>query len=316
MSYRRYLDQRLKLQHFRAVDAIEAHGSLLKAAATLSLTQPALSKTLHEAEEILQTRLFDRHPRGVRPTAAGAVFVESARRLMAELRRLDERLDAISSRSRGTLAIGVLPVAAAGVLPGVLTRMKALEPDIRIRLEQGRTEELLPLLASGEIDLIVGRLYEPAIPDVFEREPLWTEPISVLARTGHPIFLDETLHVDHLKRYDLILPTVTQRVGQEIERLLQKLDLAPTTAYRSSSYGFIREMLFGGDFIAIMPRLMMVGDLLRGSLRLVPMPLPSPDRPAGLIRPRDQALPPAGRAFVEILRGFIDDLAAHGLSGD
>ena len=65
------------------------------------------------------------------------------------------------------------------------------------------------------------------------------------------------------------MPTVTQRVGQEIERLLQNLDLAPTTAYRSSSYGFIREMLFGGDFIAIMPRLMMVGDLLRGTLRLV-----------------------------------------------
>ena len=53
---------------------------------------------------------------------------------------------------------------------------------------QGRTEDLLPLLASGELDLIVGRLYEPATPDGFVREPLWEEPISILARTEHPIF--------------------------------------------------------------------------------------------------------------------------------
>src|SRR6202034_4824922 len=80
MAPNRHLDQRLKLHHFRAVDAIEAHGSLLKAAAALSVTQPALSKSLHEAEDVLQIRLFDRHPRGVKPTAAGSAVVDVARR--------------------------------------------------------------------------------------------------------------------------------------------------------------------------------------------------------------------------------------------
>lgn len=48
-------------------------------------------------------------------------------------------------------------------------------------------EDLFPLLAAGEIDLIAGRLYEPAGPDGFVREALWSEPISFLARAGHPI---------------------------------------------------------------------------------------------------------------------------------
>jgi LysR family pca operon transcriptional activator len=313
MTSNRHLDQRLKVQHFRAVDAIATHGSLLKAATALSLTQPALSKSMRDVEDILKVKLFDRNPRGVAPTAAGLAFIESARRLLAELRRLDETLDVFSNPSQGAIAVGVLPAAASGVLPGVLARIKAVEPDIRIRMEEGRTEDLLPLLAAGEIDLIVGRLYEPTLPDAFEREALWTEPMSILARVNHPIFQNATVTAEHLRLYDLVLPTVTQRMGQEIEQLLRRLELAPRTSYRSSSAGFIREMLHDGDFLSIMPGLMMVGDVLRGSLCLAPLPIASPERPAGLIRRKDMPLTPAGRVFVEVLRAYAQDLARKGI---
>ena len=310
---RRYLDQRLRLSLLRAVDAVEVHRSLLKASAVLGVTQPALTKSLHELEDIVQTRLFDRHSRGVRPTEAGLVFVQTARRVLAELRRLDEALDQLSTPGSGAVALGALPVAAAGVLPGALARLKAAYPDIKVRLQQGRTEDLLPLLASGEIDLIVGRLYEPAVPDQFSREPLWTEPISILARTEHPIF-SGAVTVDALRRYELVLPTVSQRVGQEIEHLLALLGLQPTISLRSSSYDFIREMLHATDLISVMPRLMMVGDLLRGTLKVVPLPIPAPDRPAGLVLPRDHALPPAGRAFIACLRTYVSEIAERGIA--
>jgi LysR family pca operon transcriptional activator len=314
MTTRRYLDQRLRLHLLRAVDAIETHRSLLKASAGLGLSQPALSKSLQELEETLQLRLFDRHPRGVTPTEAGSVVVSSARRILAELRRLDEELDLLSRPDGGTVALGALPVAAAGVLPGTLTRLKETHPEIRVRLQQGRTEELLPLLASGEIDLIVGRLYAPQVPDGFEREPLWTEPISILARAQHPLFAVGRMSIEELRRYDLVLPTVTQRVGQEIETLLSALGLTPTSSLRSSSYGFIREMLHGTDLLSIMPRLMMAGDLLRGTLRVVPLPITAEDRHAGLILPRGRPLPPAGRLFVTCLRSYMAELAERGIA--
>ncbi len=315
MTAKRYLGQKLRLQHLRAVDAIEKYGSLLKAAAALGLSQPALTKSLHEAEDILQLRLFDRHPRGVRPTEAGSVFVRSARRILAELRRLDEELDELTSFGGGILALGALPVAATGVLPGVLTRLRASHPRIKVRLQQGRLEELQPLLASGEIELIVGRLYEPAVPDGYKREPLWTEPISILARAGHPIFF-EAVTVDALRRHDLALPTITQRVGQEIEHLLSLLGIDPASSLRSSSYGFIREMLHGTDMLSVMPRLMMVGDLLRGTLRVVPLPIPVPDRPAGLIQLRGRSLSGAGQAFAACLRIYVAEIADSGITAD
>jgi LysR family pca operon transcriptional activator len=314
MTAPRHLDRRLRLQHLRAIDAIAAQGSVLKAAASLGLSQPALSKSLLEAEDIAGTKLFDRHPRGVVATAAGLLFVATARKMIADLKRLDEALDISGDPDRGALALGVLPVAASGVLPGALTRLRALRPEIRVRIEQGRTGDLAPLLAAGEIDLIVGRLYEPATPDSFERQALWSEPIAALARTGHPIFAHERIEREHLSAYDLAQPTMSQRVGQETEWLLQKLGLEQRVAFRSSSYVFIRELLIGGDFLSLMPSLMMAGDLMRGALKLAPLPIQSPVRLAGFIKPGDRPLSPAARAFLDALVGFVRDLAERGLT--
>jgi LysR family pca operon transcriptional activator len=312
---RRYLDQRLKLPLLRVADALEAHGSLLKASSALGVGQPALTRSLQELEEIVGTRLFERHARGVRPTEAGEVVIRLARRVLAELRRADEELDLVGSAEGGVVAVGVLPVAAVGVLPGALIRLKARHPAIQVRLQQGRTEELLPLLAAREVEMVVGRLYAPPAHDGFAREALWEEPISVLARADHPILaVHGPVPKQELARYDLVLPTVSQRVGQEIEQLLSLLDLGVSASLRSSSYGFIREMLLATDCLSVMPRLMMAGDLLRGALRVVPLPIPAPPRPAGLILPPGIAPSPAAAAFLACLRAHLAEIAARGLA--
>ena len=121
------------------------------------------------------------------------------------------------------------------------------------------------------------------------------------------------IDAEALRPFDFVLPTITQRVGQEIERLMSNMGLDAGAAFCSSSYGFIREMLLGGDSVALMPRLTMVGDLLRGALRLAPLPVAASERPAGLIQRRDAKLSPPAVLFVEVLRGYVGELAARGL---
>ncbi len=310
---KRHIDQRIRLHLLRAVDSIEAQRSVLKASASLRISQPALTKALHDLEAMLDVRLFVRSSRGMVPTPAGLAVARSARRVLAELRRLEAELDQLADPGAGTVSLGALPVAATGVLPGVLSRLARSHPDMKIRLQQGRTEDLLPLLASGEIELIVGRLYEPPVPDGFAREALWTEPMSIIARTGHPALADGPPTADTLRKYDLVLPTVTQRVGQEIEHLLSLLVLDAAAALRSSSYGLIREMLHATDRLSIMPRLMMVGDLLRGTLQVMPLPVEAPRRPAGLITAIGPVLSPAAQTFLACLRAYIAEIDARGL---
>lgn len=250
---RRFLDQRLKLPLLRVADALDTHGSLLKASAALGLGQPALTRSLRELEEITGAALFERHPRGVRPTAAGVAVIRVARRVLGELRRMKAELDALGDPEAGSVAVGVLPVAAVGVLPGTLIALRAARPGLRVNLHQRRTEELLPMLASRELDLIVGRLYAPAVPDGLQRLPMWEEPIAALARSGHPLLrrCGRAVTAAALAGYEMVLPTVSQRVGQEIEHLLALLGLPQDVPLRSSSYGFIREMLLASDAVSL-----------------------------------------------------------------
>ena len=313
---RRFLDQRLKLPLLRVADALDTHGSLLKASAALGVGQPALTRSLRELEEITGAALFDRHPRGVRPTTAGVAVIRVARRVLGELRRMEAELDALGAAGGGSIAVGVLPVAAVGILPGTLIAVRAAKPGLRVHLRQGRTEDLLPLLASRELDLVVGRLYAPAVPDGFQRVPMWEEPIAALARAGHPLLRRRgAVTAAALSEHDMVLPTVSQRVGQEIEHLLALLGLPQDVPLRSSSYGLIREMLLASDAVSIMPRSMMMGDLLRGALRVLPLPVPAPPRPAGIILPADPPPAPAVSAFIQALRAHLADIDARGFGG-
>jgi len=134
-----------------------------------------------------------------------------------------------------------------------------------------------------------------------------------LERRYSDFFDAECITVEALRRYDLVLPTVSQRVSTEIEHMLSLLMLEPTSSLRSSSYGFIREMLHGTDLISVMPRLMMAGDLLRGTLKLVPLPVDVPPRPAGLILPGNRSGSAASQAFVAALEAHVSEL--KGITG-
>jgi LysR family transcriptional regulator, pca operon transcriptional activator len=308
---RRYLDQKLKLRQLRVVDAIATHRSLQRAARTLGQTQPALTKTLHEVEAMVGARLFDRHARGMEPNALGRAVAGAARRILAEVTRLEEDLDGLEAAAAGTVAIGALPVAAAGVLPGALRLLRERHPDLRVRLVQGTTEQLLPALASGEVDLVVGQLYPPVVPDGLEREPLWDEPVSVLVRAGHPLLAMAAPTAADLAAFDLVIPTLGQRIGRDIDRVLATLGMGlPTGTLRASSITFIREMLLTGDAVTLIPRLMLRGDIDRALMAVVPLALDLPPRPAGIIRLPGRVPAPGVAAVTDCIRETVRGLGA------
>jgi len=308
----RHLDQRLKLRHFRIIEAISNHSSLLKASGALRLAQPALTRSLHEIEEVLGVRLYDRHAKGVRETQFGEAVAQCARNILAELKRLDDELDQLSRDTSVVVNVGALPVAAVGIMPGVIARLNEQRPDLEVRLVQGLTEELIPELNSGQLDLIVGRLYESLAPDGLKREVLYYEPISLMAHPEHSIFAGPGPTIENISKAKLALPTVASRLGQEIDQILVAMNIDLNSPIRSSSLAFIRELIQSGEFVAIMPRLTLAADVLRGAIRLAQLPVPMPSRPAGIIYRGDQPLPPSAAALVATLRLYTHDVLAEG----
>ena len=149
------------------------------------------------------------------------------------------------------------------------------------------------------------------MPDGFEREALWTEWISVLACSGHPSLSAERVSLDEPRCNDLVFQHPVGRPGGQ--HLLSLLGIGSATTLRFSFYGFIRGMLHGTDLLSVISRLMMVSDLLRGMLRVVPLPMPALDPPARLVLPRGHALPLAGLAFAECLHAYVAEITERGI---
>lgn len=313
MTVHRYLSRKLRMQHMRLIEALDRTRSLSEAARLLGLSQPAASKGLQDAEALTGYRLFERSVQGVTPTAAGAILIRYARRMLADLGRLDEELDRLDRPGGGLAIIGGLPVAAAGLLSPILQRLARENPDLEIRLEEGRLETLLPRLVSGEIEVILGRLYEPELPDGLTREALYDEPISLVARSGHPAFETLASGLD-LSAYPLLLPTFSQRIGREIEHFLARVEIPlPTRRIRSGSHMLIREMLHESDMVTVTPQLLVAGDVRRGGLRVLPLQTAAPPRPAGVITNPARPPSPNTRLVLEAIRAEVAErLSAEG----
>lgn len=279
----RYLEQRLKIRHLRVIDAVEQHKSVLRASQALGVSQPTLTRSLQEVEEIIGAALFERHARGVRANETGRMLAERARTLLGIIRRTEDDLAGLADDRRRSIRVGALPVAALGLMPAVIAHTNVQGARLTITLTEGRTPDLIAALERGDIDVIVGRLYEPPMPDSLTRRVLYDEPISLIARHDHPVFESGAMTAKDVARYPLVLPALSSLIQREVIYAIEELGLPIADAVQSGSVGFIRELLMNGDFITAMPRVMVAGDLTRASLKILPVEVRRSPRPAGLI---------------------------------
>jgi LysR family pca operon transcriptional activator len=308
------INARLKLRQIEIVLAVAEQGSFLAASHKLSITQPAVSKAVQEVEEIFGHAIFDRMARGVMINAFGRAVVERGLAMMSLVERLADDMVQIEQGQAGTLIIGALPTAASSVLPQTLGRLRVSNPELNIRIVQGRTAELMPQLESGRLDLIVGRLYELETDHDVRRETIYHEPVSILARAEHPLFAGSTLDASSIAAFGLVLPSLEQRLGQEVDAVIASSGLAmPPSTLRSTSISFIRELVLTSNFITVLPRLMLAGDLARGAVGIVPVAMSSGRRPAGIITLRHRRRPPSVAALLDALRDHVRELRATGL---
>jgi LysR family pca operon transcriptional activator len=89
------------------------------------------------------------------------------------------------------------------------------------------------------------------------------------------------------------------------------MGITPHQPLRSSSVAMIREILYATDSIGVIPHMMLAGDLMRGTMRLLPLPATGRPRPAGLIRRGDTALLRNAQAFVDATRDYVRGIEAQ-----
>jgi DNA-binding transcriptional LysR family regulator len=123
-----------------------------RAAESLHISQPPLSRAIRTLEQRLGVALFARSRRRVELTAEGARFLEEARRITAQLERSVLELRGIALGEQGRLRIGFVSLADYGVLPGLLKGFKTVRPGVRLSLREMLSPDQATALGAGELD--------------------------------------------------------------------------------------------------------------------------------------------------------------------
>lgn len=295
----RLLDGRLKIRHLVLVTAIADEGTLVRAAESLHITQPVVTRGLREVEEVLAAPLFERLPRGVTPTPYGQAFIERARSVLAELRAAGEEVRLLRAGQLGTVTVGTHLAGSNLLLPRAIAGLKAEHPKLTVVVREGTPDALQQWLLAGDLDLTVGRL-SPTVPVRLEQERLHQEPIRLVARAGHPVHGGRGTALAELLAYPWIFPVAQTALRAELEAVFFQEGLPlPADRVECTSMLTLRNLLVSTDVIAALPMFIAVDDR---ELRILPTALSSIRRSVGVTLPKDRAPSPAAAALLGHLR--------------
>ena len=180
------MDRRIKFRHLEAFVAIARAKRLKTAAEQLNLTQPAISKSLKDLEDILGVRLMQRDRAGVELTPEGKIFMQFAEQSTVALTQGLHKIAALNEAGGEVLRIGVLPAVAGEVLPAAVARFRAISRHTTVRIEEGPHEHLAEMLRAGGVDLVIGRLADREMMEGLSFTALYTETVVAVAAPDHP----------------------------------------------------------------------------------------------------------------------------------
>jgi DNA-binding transcriptional LysR family regulator len=215
------------------VDAVARHGSIRKAAEALHVVSSALNRRILELEEELGFELFERLPRGVRPTAAGELFLAYVRRSLKDLRQLEAQIAGLQGLMRGSIRIAVAESVTTRFLPEAIMAYQSEHPRVCFHVKVDGPVALREKLLSDEVELIL--THEAIdIPSVRVLAAI-KQPLCALVATGHPLASRTSLRLSDCAGYPLALPDESLAARGLLDMVLERsaLQLEPAMVCNS-----------------------------------------------------------------------------------
>ena len=298
-------DAHLRLRHVRTFLEIARAESVSIAADRLNITQPAVSRSLKELEEMLGTPLFHRVGRGLRLNEAGRVFQSHASASMVELLRGRDRLAKDGDLTTRRLSVGVLPTAATDLLPRAALTFREEMPHVRLHILTGPNWLLFNQLRDGTLDLVVGRMPEKDARLGVTFQQLYVEDVVLVCRPGHAI-LRQSMPEEHIADHTLILPPSGAVIAQTVERYLASIGLPEMRgAFETVALPVGRKIVGTSDALWFISRGVVADELAAGSLVAVELSSPLLSGPVGISIARSAPINVERSVLAECLRRAV-----------
>ena len=278
------------------------HRTMHAAAEAAFVSQPALSKAIHNLEDIVGVKLLDRRPRGVVPTPYGEVLFRYAKMIDSELRRATAEIDAMRGMTRGTVVVGVIPTMAA-LIGDLAIELTKSHPGLRLKLRVGFSTDLSPALRAGELDMAILLLPAGEAPPGLAFESLLDTRPTVAVRVGHPLLEQGEVTLADLGQCQWVFPEYPPTHRAIIMGAFIDAGIPPPEAVIEVSTAiFFDDMIRQSDLLTIVPSTFFDERGRGRGLASVPMQFAFPAERIGLAYREQSTLLPGAKHIREELR--------------
>ena len=234
-------------------------GSFALAARIAHVSQPTLSQQVRALEDRLGTKLLERSATGAILTPVGRTIVATARRMLSDASDIVALAAGASNSLAGILRLGTTPTLGPYLLSPIIAELHRIAPKLRLHVREGIPDEQVLELSRGEIDVVLGPL--PMIGDDLTIEPLFREPLHLVAALDHPIDAAVETPQQGLAGSPLLTLDPRHHLARQAAKIAERYGMTVAPDYYGTSLDSLHQMVASGLGLALLPSLYLRSDV-------------------------------------------------------
>ena len=239
------------LRHIKYFLAVAEHRSFTRAAASLYVSQPALSQQIKQLEESLEVTLFDRSGRQIQLTHAGEVYAGYAHKALQDLEEGQRALHDVQNLSRGALRIAITPTFTTYLIGPLIKAFHNLYPNITLSIQEMSQEQMEKQLLDDEFD--VGIAFAEVHSAEIETQTLLVETLALVVNKDHPLARHQTIDLQTLSEQSLVLLSHEFVTRGQIEHYCRQHSIKPQVLMEANSLSAVLEIIHHTQLTTLLP---------------------------------------------------------------
>jgi DNA-binding transcriptional LysR family regulator len=279
-------------------------GNMARAADSLAISRPVVSRTIAGLEHALGVRLLDRSPQGVEPTLYGRALLKRSVAVFDELKQSVRDIESLGDPNSGEVRIGCTEPMAAGFVAAVIDRLSRQYPQLVFQLELCTTPaQQFHVLRERKCDLVVARMWTQSLEPDMDVEVLFDDQVVVVAGQANKWVGRRKLALAELVDEHWLLAPIDDEPSSPVFQIFHSLGLeVPRARVVSYSLNVRTSLLATGRFLAIIPVSVLRFGAAPSALEVLPCGLPPSGQPVAVTTLKNRTLSPTAKLFIESAR--------------
>jgi DNA-binding transcriptional LysR family regulator len=311
MQWSERIGRRLKLRDLHFFMAVADRKNMAKAADSLSVSRPVVSKTIADLESTLGVRLVDRTKKGVEITPCGYALLKWSVAVFDNLRQSVNEIEHLADPTAGELRIGCSEAVMIGLLPTIIDRLHRRHSKLVFHVVSALSgERLLRMLRERDVDVIFGRVTLPSTDEDLTIDTLFDFAPVVVAGAKSKWAKRRRVELAELVNENWVLFDPASAAALIHERMFQAAGLqVPQAAVTCGSVQMSTALAATGRYLTICNATTLRFSAGRLGVKALPVDLPELSGALGIVTLRGRTISPVAELFIRCAREVVEPLA-------